>query len=107
VKEVLETNKLKHPFILALGTYSQLNMASFFVIIDKLSVPCENNFLCALDLCYKAFIVLGLSFPIECKPYWQYIDHVIFERVETPDLLPPTVKFLVGQTAWRLLDCKQ
>jgi len=104
VKELLEKNKYKFPFILALGSRSQLEIFSYFVIIDKLCIPCEPNFMSALDLCYKSYVVLGLPFPLECKAQWQYIDHVVFSRNEEPDLLPPTVKFLVGQTSWRFFE---
>jgi len=101
VKERLDNNSCKHLFILALGNQAYLNIKSCFVILEKLCIPCENSFLSALGVCYKAFVVLGLEFLMESRPHWQYIDHVIFGRVASLELLSPALKFLIGQTAWR------
>ena len=101
MKALLEINKSRTPFILALGNQQSLEIKSYFIILEKICIPCDCSFMSALDICYKTFVVLGLDFPIECKPQWQYIDHVVYQRVKEPDLLPPSVKFLVGQTNWR------
>ncbi|OXA40038.1 hypothetical protein Fcan01_25151 [Folsomia candida] len=101
VADVLDENRNKAPFILALGIPALLKFDAFYVIIDKVAIPCGSRFLVALDTCFKTFTVLGLPFPLESYDHWTFISHgVAGNGSHSP--IPPVVQALIGQIMCRI-----
>lgn len=91
------------PCILALGSTFDLNIDSFFVILDKFAIPCGNSFLVALDTCLKCFTVFYLPLPVESKNLWLFFEHGIAGKpIDDNSIVTPVIQALIGQILPRL-----
>ncbi|ODN02959.1 Zinc finger and SCAN domain-containing protein 12 [Orchesella cincta] len=99
VSEVLSQNKRIAPFILGLGSSSNLEFDNYFVVIHKVAIPCGPNFFVALDTCFKSFSVLYLPPPIESFDHWLFIQHGVCGQPAKDTELPPVVQALIAFTA--------
>ena len=56
------------------------------------SVEPASCFLSAVDLCFKAYYVLNLDFPIECKKIWNFIGNFVYNIVPFSDLTSKSIE---------------
>ncbi|XP_035712958.1 uncharacterized protein LOC118437743 [Folsomia candida] len=97
VAKVIKENTTMSPFILALGSPSNLEFVSFFVIFQKIAIPCGEKFLKAFDTCFKLFTVLYVPLPLKSLDLWMFIVHGVGGKPCLRDELPPVVQSLIGQ----------
>ncbi|OXA55031.1 WD repeat, SAM and U-box domain-containing protein 1 [Folsomia candida] len=97
VAEVLSENKNVAPLILALGSTYDLRIESYFVILDRMAIPCGDSFFVALDTCIKIFSVFYLPPPVEAKNVWLFLLHGIAGKPCDNSTLTPVVQALIGQ----------
>lgn len=90
------------PFILALGSSSDLDFSGFFVIVSKVAIPCGTSFTVALDTCFKCFTVLYWPLPYESYDPWLFIQHGVFGKPYLETEVPPVVQALIGQILGRI-----
>ncbi|OXA41231.1 WD repeat, SAM and U-box domain-containing protein 1 [Folsomia candida] len=102
VAEVLSENKNVAPLILALGSTYDLRIESYFVILDRMAIPCGDSFFVALDTCIKSFSVFYLPPPVEAKNVWLFLLHGIAGKPCDNSTLTPVVQALIGQIMPRL-----
>ncbi|XP_035707925.1 uncharacterized protein LOC118435663 [Folsomia candida] len=102
VAEVLSENKNVAPLILALGSTYDLRIESYFVILDRMAIPCGDSFFVALDTCIKIFSVFYLPPPVEAKNVWLFLLHGIAGKPCDNSTLTPVVQALIGQIMPRL-----
>ena len=97
VAEVIHLNKKLSPFILALGSTINLEFESFFVILQKIAIPCGEKFMKALDTCFKLFTVLYIPLPLESLDLWMFIVYGVGGKPFSRGHIPPVVQSLIGQ----------
>ncbi|XP_035710550.1 uncharacterized protein LOC118436483 isoform X2 [Folsomia candida] len=97
VAEVIHLNKKLSPFILALGSTINLEFESFFVILQKIVIPCGEKFMKALDTCFKLFTVLYIPLPLESLDLWMFIVYGVGGKPFSRGHIPPVVQSLIGQ----------
>ncbi len=92
----MKQNKNQAPFLLALGSISDLKFREFYIVIHKIAVPCGDKFLQALDAITKVYTVFSLPLPIESFSPWKFILHGVLGK-PNPVALSPVVQALIGQ----------
>ncbi|XP_035700458.1 uncharacterized protein LOC118433026 [Folsomia candida] len=97
VAEVINLNKKMSPFILALGSTINLEFEAFFVILQKIAIPCGEKFIKALDTCFKLFTVLYIPLPLESLDLWMFIVYGVGGKPFSRGQIPPVVPSLIGQ----------
>ncbi|MGH0126762.1 UNVERIFIED_CONTAM: hypothetical protein FKN15_040416 [Acipenser sinensis] len=64
-----------HPFVLLLG--ERHNFSQAFVIYGQALE--QASLLKAVDVCFKAFYCFDISYPKQCSPAWEFLQHVVYE----------------------------
>ncbi len=68
------------PFVLALGgSYSQPRQT--FVIIERRAFE-TKTLLGAVDLCYKSYQILDLTYPPQASAVWVFLDNIVYDTHE-------------------------
>lgn len=99
--EIINQNKQKSPFILALGTTYDLSISQYFVVMKNFAVPCGSSFIVALDTCLKSLTVFYDPPAVESQSPWMFLEHGIAGK-PCPFPLPPPVQALIGQIMSRI-----
>lgn len=72
------------PIILLAGENIEDLQYFYVCLTDKIYYKC-HSFLSALDLVFKLFIVLNLSYPIESGFVWTFIQHFFYKIYSNKD----------------------
>lgn len=81
-----------HPYIIGQGP-SKRKIKHFYVVIHNTKIKAEN-FLSALDLCMKFFIVLNIPYPPESRAVWILVNK-IFYNIKVDPLMTSRIIQLV------------
>lgn len=80
------------PYIGIIGIDS--DKPQFCVVFDSLMYVFEN-FLNALDTCFKIFFVLNLDYPFECSKLWIFMQKFFFNiSLSTDELTSDIIDFI-------------
>lgn len=71
------------PFIIVVGIQMDQIRQSIVVLNDVL-YECDN-FLRAIDLCFKIFSVFNVEYPPEARSSWMFIQKYVYD-INEPDL---------------------
>lgn len=74
------------PLIIGIGN-DLLSITEFIVFYDNIKYI-FNNFIAALDCCFKIFHVLDLHYPKDCNSFWLFIQTYFFEMNSDENLTP-------------------
>ena len=72
----LDGTRQRQPYILILGR--RMEPAQSFVIIDGLAIEAASV-IKAVDICFKAFYILDVQYPKECKTTWEFVQKFFFK----------------------------
>lgn len=65
-----------HPYVIGQGP-SKRKIKHFYVVIHNTKIKTEN-FITALDLCMKIFILLNIPYPPESRAVWILLNKMFF-----------------------------
>ena len=71
----LEEIKNTQPYVLVLG--SLMHPLHFFLIVERKAVE-QTSLLKAIDACFKAFYVINVDYPWQCRSTWEYFQKALF-----------------------------
>lgn len=63
------------PFVLILG--SLMEPSQCFVIVERKALI-QGSLLKAVDVCFKVFYILDISYPWQCSTTWEFFQKVVF-----------------------------
>lgn len=87
-----QRNIKEHPIIYGIGeTLDEVNC--FFVALANVLFEFDN-FIEALDICFKCYKVLKIDFPKESIKFWKFIDAVFYQTVPAPTNLHSLINLL-------------
>lgn len=66
------------PFILATGDCNFNKFENFYVYLDGTKLV-FNNFLRAVDICFKIFHIFNLEYPQACSQIWNFIESYFYK----------------------------
>ncbi|XP_055914007.1 uncharacterized protein LOC129947469 [Eupeodes corollae] len=66
------------PFILGLGDNNFNTISNFYVYLDGVKFI-FNSFLRAVDICFKAFHLFNLEYPLACSQFWSFIENHFYD----------------------------
>lgn len=66
----------KQPFVLIMGERNHPTQS--FVIIESSALPAADA-MEAVDICFKSFYVLDISYPTQCNTSWKIIQQFVFK----------------------------
>lgn len=79
IEEIMETRNRKQPSVLILG--ERKHPAQSFVVVEGSVLPAAD-ILEAVDVCFKAFYVLDISYPSQCCTSWEFLQQFVFKLFE-------------------------
>lgn len=93
IDEIVENRNRKQPFVLILGDRKQ--PCQSFVIVEGTALPAAD-IMEAVDICFKSFYVLDISYPSQCSSSWEFIQQYVFKLAEGKGkgLTSPSVRSL-------------
>lgn len=63
------------PYVLILGTL--VEPLQCFVIVERKALE-QTCLLKAIDVCFKMFYILDITYPWQCHTTWEYFQKVVF-----------------------------
>lgn len=66
----------KQPFVLIMGERNHPTQS--FAIIESSALPAVD-IIEAIDICFKSFYVLDISYPSQCNTSWEFIQRFVFQ----------------------------
>lgn len=92
-KEFCISKNIKlQPYII----YINNNEAQFCVVYDNIYYSFDN-FLVALDICFKIFFVFKLTYPKQSEKFWLFIQKKLYDITTKYDNLTPDLIDLICQ----------
>lgn len=68
------------PYVVVIGDlFNREDRKVIVVLHTRQYIITSNRILDAVDICYKVFVILGLSFPSETKHLWAFFEKYIYE----------------------------
>ena len=71
-----------YPHILILGNDDQ-HASQAFVIVAGQSLE-QDALLQAINVCFKAFFILDITYPKQCEHVWEFLQSVIYNNGKVP-----------------------
>lgn len=84
---------LKQPFLCCVGSIS--SPGSYFLIVDRVVIPCGESSVNAFKNLYASFYVFHLQYPMYLNTFYAFFDEFVFQ-VKSPHLITPSVASLVA-----------
>lgn len=83
------------PFMIVIGSLEDLMIHSIFIIIDELTIPC-NNVSAAVDMLLKAHYVFQLQYSPKCDYVYHFIERYFYNVCEENEPCEPSVLSLIS-----------
>lgn len=78
IESLLKRGESIQPFILAVGDSMFSSIEQCFVYLDG-NLIAFDNFLRALDICFKSFHLFNLQYPKASDPFWTFIEAYFYD----------------------------
>uniref|UniRef100_A0A1I8P1J6 Uncharacterized protein n=1 Tax=Stomoxys calcitrans TaxID=35570 RepID=A0A1I8P1J6_STOCA len=78
IESLLQRGESIQPFILAVGDSMFSSIEQCFVYLDG-NLLAFDNFLRALDICFKSFHLFNLQYPKASDPFWTFIEAYFYD----------------------------
>lgn len=89
---LLNRDETLQPLIIGIGN-DLLSITEFIVFYDNVKYT-FNNFIAALDCCFKIFHALDLHYPKDSNCFWLFIETFLFE-MKCDENLTPSILCLI------------
>ena len=76
------------PFLLSMGNIQ--NPEHYFIVVDRIAIPCGQDIVKALDMLFKSHYVFNVEYATLLNNFWEFIAAMIYGVIE-PSATGPTV----------------
>lgn len=90
----LQNNQTVQPYIILVGKLEKIQEIYFCLDSTLFQL---NTVLEAIDVCFKAFFVFQLHYPVDSQHIWFLIQRGIYEIVTKQDVIFPSIEFVMSK----------